>query len=144
MFFQVLSGSLVRVFSPGFASPEPAASLQCWLLFAAFEIMSGQVQVAAPARGCLPRRRAAGSHCQAGRPGRPGPTLQIKAVACHCWVCDGSTARMSLTAPARPGSAAQLELGTPGCGQAAARAQQQPKLNFELQVAFWARAAVSI
>ena len=122
--WHVLSGSLVRVSSPGFASPEPAASLQCWLLFAAFEIMSGQVQVAVPARGCRTRRRAAGSHCQAGRPGRARrQTLQIKAVACHCWVCDGSTARMSLTAPARPGSAAQLELGIPGpdCGRAAAR-----------------------
>ena len=71
----------------------------------------------------LAGRRAAGSHCQAGTLGRggPGPTLQIKAVADHCWVCDGSTARVSLTAPARQGIAAQLELGTPVCGRAAAR-----------------------
>ena len=62
--------------------------------------------------------------------------MQIKAVAYHSWVCDGSTARVSLTAPARAGSAAQLELGTRGCGWAAARARQQPKLNLELQVAF--------
>ncbi len=70
-------------------------------------------------------RRAAGSHCQAGTPGwRARANLQIKSTANHCWVtwvCDGSTALVSLTALARQGSAAQLELGTLGCGWAAAR-----------------------
>jgi hypothetical protein len=59
-----------------------------------------------------------------------GPTLQIKAVACHCWVCDGSTARMSRTAPARPGSAAQLELGTPDCGRAALKTSSPGPRSF--------------
>ncbi len=76
----------------------------------------------------------------------PGPTLQIKAVADHSWVCDGSTARVSLTATARPDSAAQLELGTPGCGRAAARrpGRGHRGLSWNFKLPFWARAAVSI
>ncbi len=52
----------------------------------------------------------------------------MQKVAGHCWVHNGSTALVSLTAPARQGSAAQLELGNPGSNPDAAK--------LELQVAF--------
>ena len=64
-------------------------------------------------------RRAAGSHCQAGTPGRAN--FANKSSGLSLLGLRRSTARMSLTAPAQPGSAAQLELGTPDCGRAAAR-----------------------
>ena len=64
-------------------------------------------------------------------------------MAYHSWVCDGSTARVSLTAPARPDSAAQLELGTPGCGRAAARRPGRgSSLRWNFKLPFWALAAV--
>ncbi len=64
--YVLLSGSLVS--SLGFASPEPAASLQCWLLFAALETMSGQLELLRRAAGSGDCRTRASDQCTAEEP----------------------------------------------------------------------------